>query len=641
MKKLLLLTAILLIPAFALIARGAQEEDIAEVYVGQEAPELAAMVERGELPPLEERLPVEPMVVVVPEVGRYGGVLRSPSDGVNGHHDYSYLAQQTFFRVADDFETPAPNVARGWEWNDDFTVMTVFLREGMKWSDGHPYTADDILFWYEDILLNEELNPVVPAQLRAGGETIRVEKIDDYTVRFHQAVPYQALERYFAVQETGYGTPHTWPKHYLSQYHINHNPDAEAMAGEEGYDAWYSWFGAYAADYRGIQNPDRPEIQPWTLDRVTDAGNKHFLRNPYYWKVDQEGNQLPYIDEAITLNFSTEEVMEVMLMAGEFDFSGIWMDFASFPTYRTGEQRGNYVTILMSGMTRGQMGLTPNHWHPDPVLRELISDVRFRNALSYAIDREEMNEVIYTGLGTPWTLPLPADSNFITQEMLNWVERDLSYGPERAAELLDEIGLEWDSARRYRLRPDGRTLTLGFDLGHLGLAYTTRLELIQEYWEAIGIRTEFRTVEGSLYWELVNSQTADFAIWPNEWVEGEFQLNPSRPSPHGTFYTNPWWGWYQSGGATGEEPPADALRVYELAGSIRYMEFGSDEYIAAGQELVELHLQNRWMLLDIFDGPSPVVLNRDLVTPVEEGLPFVWPYQKFWHAYHGDTWYYR
>jgi peptide/nickel transport system substrate-binding protein len=316
------------------------------------------------------------------------------------------------------------------------------------------------------------------------------------------------------------------------------------------------------------------------------------------------------------------------------------MDFANYPSYREGEAQGNYDTILMNGKSRSQMGLTFNHWHPDPVMREVFGDVRFRNALSYAINRDEMNEVIYQGLGKPSTLPLPEDSSFVSEAMVEWAEEDVQYQPDRAEALLDEMGLEYDSAGEYRLAPDGSPLTVQFQLGHKGLAYTTRLELIQEYWEGVGVRTEFTTIEMGYYWELVNSQQADFAIWPNEWVEAAFQLNPSRPGPHATFGTNPWWSWFQSDGEQGVEPPAEAMRVYELSEQLRFLEPGTDEYVETGSEIVELHMDNRWMILDILDGPSPVILNKDLVTPVDRDDPFVWPYQKFWLAYEGETWFY-
>ena len=249
-----------------------------------EAPALAALVKDGKLPPIEERLPMEPCVVNVPVVGTYGGVFSGGGFGpAHGQLDTEAFRFVGLLQIEPDLETFTPNILKDYEVNDDYTEYTLYFREGMKWSDGEPFTADDMIFWYEDILLNKELTPSVGTAYKSGGEVMLMEKIDDYTVKVSFAAPLPAFRVSMA---KSFWTTMYAPKHYLKQWHIDHNPEAKALAAKENYESWFQAFLFHMDRGQAQQDTKRPTLMPWTLQSIDTVGNKYYERNPYYWKVE-------------------------------------------------------------------------------------------------------------------------------------------------------------------------------------------------------------------------------------------------------------------------------------------------------------------------------------------------------------------
>lgn len=561
------------------------------------------------------RLPEEPLILVPYEgIGRYGGTIRglsrAPESGTSGMLSWRHA---NFVRFSDDFKTIVPDVAGSWEWNPSKTKLTFFLRRGHKWSDGEPFTSEDVLFWWEDIQKNTDLNEAVSSTWVFGGEAMEVRAPDEHTVEFSFAAPSPGALLTFA---TRYIQPFQ-PKHVLKAFHPSYNDGAEAQARELGYDDWQALFGVYYHDWKDLYHPlsgKKPTPVPTLESHVLTAETTEFRRleaNPYYHAADTAGNQLPYIDEFHEIFIQDAELAVLKLMGGEIDFKAQGMNLADYPVLKESEESGNYRVILAPTGTSSMVMLGLNMTHKDPVMRDILGDVRFRKAMSLALDREEINQVVYLGQGVPMQVT-PGDSktvDFISDEMLNHM---IDHSPERAMRLLDEMGLEKDRAG-FRLRPDGKPLILL-------LQYTTQgapaalMQLIKEYWDAVGVKTELKEVNTDLYWNAVRENDHDMGIW---------KANSNNPP---ALYSNPpftppfadasagglWFDWMAAEGAEGIEPPEYIKTLFELTEKFRMEEFGSRLYNELGGRMARIHVDNLLRIGTVGDVGNPVVIHNRL-----------------------------
>jgi peptide/nickel transport system substrate-binding protein len=426
------------------------------------------------------------------------------------------------------------------------------------------------------------------------------------------------------------------PKHYLSKWHIKYNPKADEVARAEGFDAWWKAFNLHAAIFEAQQDPNLPSVNPWVMTRMNTEGDKIYLRNPYFWKVDTAGNQLPYIDEVHRVVVKTTEIMDLKTMSGELNVGGAKLSFQDYPVYKEGEQKGNYRAILMSGDVRANQGMSFNLWHKDPVMRAIFNDLRFRQALSVAMNRPKLNEVLYLGKGKPWQATTAPSCTFFE----DWVGTYYTeYDPTKAAALLDEMGLKWDKDHKYRLRPDGQTLALNIQFVDLGSSWKERLELKAKDWEAIGIKVAVKEIERSLYLTLQSAAELDFAIWNYEAQESDLQYSKSY-FLHGVYWNNPWSLWHQTKGKQGSEPPAEIRRYFEKMEQWAVQLPGSPEYIRLGKEVLGENVKMLWSIGDLIDGPQPAVFAKNLANTPDAG-PLIWPGQRFWKLFRPDQWFFR
>ena len=326
-----------------------------------EAPSLKAEVEAGNLPPVEERLPLEPYVSKAEEIGVYGGVYRAGGFGpTHGQVDTEGLRMVALMRIMPDTATTEPFIIKGYDVNDDFTEYVLYLREGMKWSDGAPFTADDFVFWYEDIATQEDLYSVLTTGITNVNmwKTAQISKRDDYTVvvTFNESAP-----SFITKMQRAAANDAMWaPKHYLSQYHIKYNEKADELAKAEGYESWQLCFSAHMD--RGQTSKDYgPDITPWVLYNIDADGNKYFKRNPYYFVVDAEGNQLPYIDEQMSVIVADAQTRTLKLINGELDAAGENpLPVSDYTLYKENETKGNYTVYLFDNSRGGDSGFTFN-----------------------------------------------------------------------------------------------------------------------------------------------------------------------------------------------------------------------------------------------------------------------------------------
>ncbi len=608
-----------------------------------EAPMLAAMVAAGELPPVQERLPEEPLVVQpLASIGSYGGNLIGAANYPTYGADDVWSARiQGLLKPSMDLSTVVANAASGWQASDDLRSLTLHLRRGMKWSDGHPFTADDIMFWYEDYLGNDEINPVKPKMWSPGGELMKVEKLDDLTVRYRFAAPFPGgTVLMAAVPRDGNWTTFA-PRHYLEQFHISYNPEADDLAKASGHDNWYQLLRSHwGLEIQSREDVDLPSIDTWVLEEVDAAGNKYFTRNPYYWKIDTAGNQLPYIDEQTRQLFDSMETIHLQVINGELSYAAFHSVLNNYPLYKSNEAEGGYRVLLWKSLRGAEQTFYWNQTSKDPVLREIFNDIRFRQATSLAINRAEINDSLFFGRAVPRQATVNPDNELFEPWM---ADHYAEYDPDRANELLDEMGLEWDADGEYRLRPDGKRIAVVFPYRELEGPKQRINELAQEYWKAIGIDVTLKQVSSKLFWEMVNANEVDLGgkHLDMNTVTGLYSCTFCRFRPSwGVSNGRPWQTWYNTDGAQGEEPPPDVKELFELSDQWLTMPPNTDEWRALGKELMKRNVEGMYQVGTVGMGPQPVLVANNLHNIPDEGS---WWYDWFavWFAgYHADQWYF-
>ncbi len=584
----------------------------------QEAPMLEEMVAQGDLPPVAERLPAEPYVVEPRDsIGEYGGTIEVATMWINAHGDDHMLMSAFNQLIKPDpltFELH-PFFAREVEVSEDTSSYTIHFREGVKWSDGEPFTTEDIAFWYDSILLNEDLTPTPGPIWRHGDETFELEIIDDYTAAFHYAGP----KPYFLIEMSTEGSIYH-PKHYLTQFHPDYRDEEELrqLVLDEGYSTWYELFSA--KNERLGATPlveDLPTVASFVLTEMSSE-RRVYERNPYYWQVDTAGNQLPYVDRINTTLVGDTEVWNGLIISGQLHFTGRGTDVRNIPLYHEYGEEGGYRVKLWENARGAHVILQVNLSHPDEALREIFGDKRFRQALSLAIDREDINEALYFGYGEPRQYTVLETSDLFKQE---YADAFIAYDPERAQALLEEMGLEM-GRDGYWLRPDGERLSFTIETIDIEGITIPTTELAVEYWQAIGLDAEMRSISWELQGTRAPGNLMDGSTWVgNEASEMGFPRRPSFlvASPDvGASWNAGWVQWYNSRGEEGIEPPELVQEIRELWETLM-MEPDAEARRAMEKELLEHQAENLWVIGVIGKAPYPLVVSDDLVNFLEFG----------------------
>ncbi len=597
-----------------------------------EAPMLQERVAAGELPPVEDRLPEQPYVVEPVEmIGKYGGTMRLATIRPVGYGDDTLLMgnPHQFMKLDPVSFEIVPNFPVEVDVSEDMTTYTFRFSPGLKWSDGHPYTADDIMFWYEDVLYNEDLTPLIGVQWRAGGEVVEVTKIDDHTVQFQFAIP----KPYF-IPDLVHINFHYWPKHYLTQFHPSYVDEAELeqMTADAGFDHWYQLLLNKHQNIWGTPaQVELPTIAPYVLAQQT-ASRRIYERNPYYWKVDTEGNQLPYIDRVDVEIASDLEVIQGMIVSGSIDFSGMGTDIRNYPMYRGSEDEANFRTILWESGQASEVIYMFNMTHADPVMRDIFGDVRFRKAMSLGIDRQEISDAIYFGRAVPTqytVLPISMHHN------PEFAQAYTEYDPVLANELLDEMGLVERDSEGFRVMPDGRRLLFTVEYFDIETAKTPNIELVTAHWQELGVDMRSRSISGELQGERAPANLMDATLWHGDKATDVlFPLAPQFlvPSNPGWERTKwPLWGrWLQTDGAEGEEPPANVKQVRQWWDEMM-VEPDEDRRLELGANILQAQAENLWVIGTVGRAPHPLVVNNDLRNVPETG---VWVWDTNWIGSH-------
>jgi peptide/nickel transport system substrate-binding protein len=534
-----------------------------------EAPALAKMVSDRKLPPLAQRLPSTPLVVQADKVGLYGGTLRR---GLRGSADHNgilrMVGNQGLVRWNMAFTEVLPCVASRWEVNANSTEFTFYLRPGMKWSDGKPFTADDVVFAIEDCAKNSELYKSVPSALVIANKPCQAVKVNDATVRFVFASPYAMFLEQLATPLGQH--PTLFAKHYCGQFHPKYNPNVAALAKAANLSDWAALFRNKCGDIEIPSrwgNTEKPTLDPWVVTEAYSGGVTRVVmeRNPYFWQVDQSGQQLPYIDR---LNFSIAQDVESLMLdalSGKLDLQERHIDtLQNKPTLSQNMQKGGYRLIELISASAQQVQIYLNITHKDARMREMFANKAFRQALSLGINRKEIIELVYLGQSEPYqTGPRPSHPWYHE----NLARQFTSFDPKRANDLLDGLGYNKRDAQRFRLRPDGQRVFFAVDI--IPTLYpdaVDTMELVKRHWADIGVDIKVNTIERALYYTRGDSNDHDAAVWP-----GPGGLDPMldprdffAQHTQGSRYAIPWAMWYVSGGKDGQEPPESQKQRMKL-----------------------------------------------------------------------------
>ena len=334
----------------------------------KESPYAADLVKAGKLPAIDKRLPEEPLVDnPFEKVGKFGGslIMGQVSTAV-AYPASNFTTFESLFNLARDGNTVVPNIAKKWEFGDGGKTFTIFLRKGLKWSNGDDFTADDIMFYWEDIANNKEMSPAVPTKYAPGGKPMNLVKVDDYTVRLDFSTPYYAiLPNLSSVSFSGCQGDIYESAKYLKQFHKKYNPKVEDDAKAAGFDTWVQYFASkrynWTAAKLGV-----PTMGPWRITQTVPEGTV-MERNPYYYKVDTEGNQLPYIDTVKATIFSDTKTLALKMVAGEYDYQDWSTAVADYPAFAAAQDKGNFRVFMAPSLWTSIAAYSINQqWTGDP-----------------------------------------------------------------------------------------------------------------------------------------------------------------------------------------------------------------------------------------------------------------------------------
>jgi peptide/nickel transport system substrate-binding protein len=519
---------------------------------------LMEKVKAGELPPVDQRLPAAPRVINVKAMGRepgqYGGTVRMI---IGGQRDIRYMTVFGYARLVgyDEKLNLQPDILLSYDVEEG-RVFTFHVRPGHKWSDGQPLTAEDFRYAWEDVLNDDDLSPGgLPLALMANGKPPKFEVIDDLTVRYSWDSPNPDFLPQLAA---GQPLRLAMPAHYLKQFHKKYQSEdklAELIKKNKAKN-WKQLYLRKAQSYRP-ENPDLPTLDPWRNTTTLPAELIVFERNPYYHRVDENGRQLPYIDR-FELNISSSTLIPAKTGAGESDLQGTAIEFDDYTFLKEAEKEHPIKVGLWERTQGSRIALFPNLNYEDPIWRQILQDVRFRRALSLAIDRREINMAVFFGLATASAnTVLPASPLYRAEYAEAWIKHD----PGQANKLLDEMGLDKRDSDGFRLLPDGRTAQLIVESAGEGRTDSDVLELVKDYWRDIGIDLFTRTSQLDLFRSRILAGETMMSI--SSGIDNGIptaDMNPEELAPVSSEHLQwPHWGmYYETHGQKGSAPTVPA-----------------------------------------------------------------------------------
>lgn len=579
-------------------------------------------VAAGKLPPVERRVPAEPFVVefdgAAKVTGRPGGELRWLISRARDVRFLTYFGYARLVAYDEKFGIHADMLA-SMDVQED-RIFTMRLRKGHKWSDGQPFTTEDFRYWWEDVVNNKELSPGgLPKELMVDGEAPKVEFIDELTLRYSWSRP----NPYFLPRLAGTLPLYIYrPAHYLRKFHTKYGnaDDLKKMAEQQKQRGWAGVHNRQDNMYEA-DNPDLPVLEPWVI--VTKPPSTHFVarRNPYYYRVDSSGQQLPYVD-TVVMNQSAPALIPAKSAAGETDLQARGLTFANFTFLKDSETDRNAIhqTYLWRTAKGAHFALFPNLNVNDEVWRNLLRDVRFRRALSLAIDRDEINDALFFGIALPGNNSILPESSLYKDEYRKlYAEFDLA----AANKLLDDIGLTNRDGDGIRLLPDGRPCEIVVETAGEDTEQSDILELIRETWKKAGIKLFTKPSQREILRNRVFSGQTIMSVWSG--IENGLptpETSPAElaPTSQQSLQWPKWGQYYDTNGKNGDPvdmaEPKDLLQLNEAWLKAR----SHDERATIWHKMLQLHAEQQFTIGVIAGVSQPVTVNRTLRNLPKEGL---------------------
>jgi peptide/nickel transport system substrate-binding protein len=601
-----------------------------------EPPALAPLVTAGTLPPVAERLPDPPAVADFDgkglEPGEEGGSIQTL---MGRQKDIRLMVVYGYARLVgyDRNLKLKPDICEKVEVKDQ-RVFTFHLRKNHRWSDGQPFTAEDFRYYWEDVVNNDELSPFGPPKaFIVDGQGPRFEVIDPLTVRYTWSEP----NPYFLPEIAGPRPLFIYrPAHYLKQFHIRYADPAAlaAKVSEMSVRNWAALHNRMDEPYNS-DNVDMPTLQPWMNVTRPPADRFVFARNPYYHRVDSAGNQLPYLDKVI-VNIVDNSLIPAKTGFGESDLQARYIRFDNYTFLKKGEAQKNFKVRLWTTATGSKVALFPNLTTEDPVWRALNRDVRFRRALSLAIDRQSINQVLYFGLAQPSADTVLPESPLFKKEYRGaWTKHDVA----QANALLDEIGLPRSGGKGTRQLSDGRPLQIIVDTAGESTEESDVLEMIKRDWAKVGIELFTKPSQREVFRNRIFSGQAVMSVWSgieNALLTVDTTPMEFAPTMQTQLQWSKWGEYFETLGASGQEPDMPVAKdLLSLNKAWRYAN-SDEEREEIWHKMLAIYADQVFSIGTINGVPQPVVVTDGLKNVPERGI-YSWAPSAYFGIYRPDT----
>jgi len=577
---------------------------------------LAEKVQAGDLPPVDERLPQSPSVYPVPEmIGNYGGTIRRGFKGPSDRTGLYKMRHFSFVHFNPDLSV-RPDLVESWDVSPDAKTYTIYLRKGMKWSDGEPFDAKSIMWWYENQELNAELTQRASSLISTGPERVRGQftATDDYTVVAEFQHPFPLFMHKLNMSQTFV------PWHYMQQFHMDFCEDKVALQ-KEVEDAGYQTWDQYYHDRNAWNNnPERPAVEPWIL--LSDLTEELTImeRNPYFCAIDPEGNQLPYIDHVNHRLFETMDVFAMWIMNGEIDWQGRHMDTIDYTLLKEGEVTGGYKTFLWP-RDAGE-NVWPNLCPKDERLKEFFGNKDVRKALNVAINREEINDLVFNGLAVPRQVSPTSTSRYYHEEA---TKNFAFYDPDMANQLFDDAGYTERNSEGFRVWPDGSGEGIFVNIEHFygsSSMQSDMCEMVSKYWADVGINSTHKPLERSLYEEHKSANMLEASCQQGGhnsviWLRSSSWLVDM-------FWQGGWWVWRRDPtDPNAVEPPEDHFvrKLWDIWDR-GVMEPDEQKRIDMMREITQIWVDEVPAVGIVGEYPSPVVV-KEGIRNFLDAYPFI------------------